>query len=61
MRYRYSVTIFRKVALIDSNMRFTHRWKRVGKLYTTTKADAVRYLKAKCFESWYKATLRKED
>ena len=61
MKYRYSVTTFRKIAVINKHARVTHRWKKVGVLYAPTKAEAMRYMKSWCIMSWNKATLRKED
>lgn len=60
-KIRYSVTFFRKVPIIDVNMRFTHRWKRLRhKAIAFTKAEAVRYMKNFCWSKNHKATLRKE-
>ena len=56
---KYSVTIFNRIAIIDSQMRYTHVWRRYCKYFARTKKEAIQF--ASQHTSYYtKATIRKE-
>lgn len=58
-KLRWEVKIYRIRALIDSNMRYTHRWFLVKTICFELKSEAVNYLKFNCWVGYLKGTLRK--
>lgn len=55
----YKVTAYRKIAILDKNLKFSHRWVKVASYLWETKSLAIRSMRSWTDLSWLKATVQK--
>lgn len=55
----YRVTAYRKIAILDKNLKFSHRWVKIGSYEWETKSLAIRSMRKWTDLNWLKANVQK--